>query len=244
MESHSPKFILSVNLNSDKFIDEQLKNIREHLSYEYQIVLNCDEKMHELIENKKYENVCVNPIAINKKRFHGTLFRGVYENIRYSCLNYKFDYFIVLSSRSFFFRKLNNETIKTFYDDNKRYDAHHSEFRPKTPLERKQWPRWMWSAFRKSEFYAYLRKHSYNFQKKMHEGLLLTRKNCEDLICFFDQNDELYNSVIDAKNLPMEEIVIQTLLINWQNFSTGMGVWPGGETNSENIKKRFILKKY
>ena len=59
---------------------------------------------------KDIHNIIINPILIEKKRFHGSIFQGIYENIRY-CLkkNISFQYFIILSNKTMFYKKVDSK---------------------------------------------------------------------------------------------------------------------------------------
>lgn len=243
MKSAKPRFIISINLHDDAYFEDQLENIKNHLKFDYKIILNCNNKMYDLLKNKKYENVLINPKTIEKKRFHGSLFQGIFENLKFVESITEYDYFLVLSARSFFFKKLDSETINSFYDHAKCYGSFNIDYYPKTEQDWKEWPPKMWENHINSDFYSFLQKNKFNFQKGMHEGLLLTKKNGEDIISFFDKNEDLYKSVINTFN-PMEEVVIQSLLFNWQKFTTIMGVWPGMEDHPDEIGKKYICKRY
>tara|TARA_B100000242_G_C43015592_1_gene472239 strand:- start:474 stop:1205 length:732 start_codon:yes stop_codon:yes gene_type:complete len=243
MKSTNPKFLISLNLHKDTHFEDQLRNIQEHLKFDYTIVLNCNNKMYDLLKNKKYENVLINPVTIEKKRFHGSIFQGIFENLKFANTDIEYDYVIVLSARSFFFKKLDYDCVGLFYENSKCYNLRSIDFTPKTKLEKEGWPKTMWQNFINSDFYLFLQNNKFNFKKEMHEGMLLTKKNCEDIISFFDKNKDLYESIINTNN-PVEEYVIQSLLLNWQNFTTCIGVWPTCESNPYFKDKSFVRKRY
>ena len=241
LHSANPKFIISINLHADGHFADQLENIQEYLKFDHEIILNCNNKMYELLRNAEPENVILNPNIIEKRRFHGSLFQGIFENMKLAYHTSEFDYFLVLSARSFFFRKLDLNTIDTFYEDSKCTAAYGCDFIPRTEKHKREWPAMMWKPFSNSDFYSFLQKNKFKYQKGLHPGLLLTHENCELILSFFDQHKDLYESVINTQ-APMEEIVIQSILLNWQGFSTLMGVWPGGAT-PEKMRRKFIISR-
>ena len=106
--------IISINVHENiNFLFKQLYNIDEYVKMNYLIILNCNNFMFDNLKNNEYilksKNIVINPIFFEKKRCHGSLLKGIYLNLIY-ILNkkYIFDRFLILSSRTFFFRKIEN----------------------------------------------------------------------------------------------------------------------------------------
>jgi len=235
------KFVVSINVYDDvDYLYTQLENIRDYLKLDYLVLLNCNNLMYDLLKSKNIPNVYVNPNPIDKKRFCGTLFKGIYENIIFSLKNFEFEYFLVMSSKTFFFKVLGSGNIDSSLKNNRSKFSYPTDYQPDS-RKHTIWPRkQIWKPFSRSGFYKFIKTNNMKIQKCMHEGLVLRNTECEDLKNFFDKNQNLLDSIYKTKTA-MEEIVIPTLCVNWYGFTHGFGMWPGYE-NSEFSKYKILHK--
>jgi hypothetical protein len=105
--------IISINVHEKvSFLIKQLDNIKQNVSCNYAVILNCNDYIHEECKNTILpENVYINPEIINKKRFHGSLTHGIYSNMNYALDHFDFKYFIICSSRNFFTNNMRLEDL-------------------------------------------------------------------------------------------------------------------------------------
>ena len=97
--------VISINVHEKpKYLLNQVENINEYVSLSKKILLNCNEFMLEQMSDNPDVNVFPEPLS--KRPFHGSLTHGIACNMSYALENYDFEYFLVLSSREFFYRKL------------------------------------------------------------------------------------------------------------------------------------------
>ena len=117
--------LISINVHEKiEFLMEQLDNIHyftNHLNV--CIIYNCNKFMLQELNThehnlKKYRNVkiIVNPESIEKRRWHGSLCKGIIKNMEYVITNdIKFHHFIVISSRNILHKKLELSCIEERY---------------------------------------------------------------------------------------------------------------------------------
>lgn len=113
--------IFSINIFEKlDFLKEQIKNIIYFTkNLNVLIIFNCNDFMYELTKNLKIEgiDIIVNPEIINKRRWHGSLTKGIFSNLTYIFKQkIEFKYFIVFSSRNILIKKINLENIKDFFN--------------------------------------------------------------------------------------------------------------------------------
>ena len=200
-----PSVLITINIHDDvQSLSKQLENIRclfQHPSFS--IVLNVNDHMQKQLQNTEYVELC-NPTSINKRRFHGSLLKGIVKNLQYAQKNVNFDYVLVMSSRTLFRRKctLNDMlgimqhhkvpayslcrwTFKRFY-----------EYADDSPNV------WWWSTFMNT----IVGKKYAQLVGGAHEGLFFDATVCQHL---FKLPDSLYE-----EPACIEEFVIQTLCAN------------------------------
>ena len=100
--------VISINVfQKPFFLLKQLQNIYDNVLSSYCVVLNCNEFMfHELNKLELPNNVFINPEIINKARFHGSLTHGIVSNMNYAIHHFDFKYFLILSGRTIFYKKM------------------------------------------------------------------------------------------------------------------------------------------
>jgi hypothetical protein len=113
MEKKNYELVISINVfQKPLFLLKQLENIKTFVEAEYCVILNCNDLMfHELQKMEFPSNIFINPIIINKKRFHGSLTLGIISNMSFALENMIFKYFIVISGRTMFYKKMSLENL-------------------------------------------------------------------------------------------------------------------------------------
>ena len=198
--------VFSINVHENKnFILKQLENIKENVQSSYCVIFNCNDLMYQELKNEKIPNVFINDKVINKKRFHGSLFHGIYSNMEYALKNMNFRYFIVLSSRTLFFKQLDIIKLQNAFN-NKTLQKNAI---PKNISQTND--KWHWGVFKKTLLSKYYK--NLNLYGGFHEGLMLTYTACNKVIEFFKYNKEIFDELINL-NGPVEEFAIQTILTN------------------------------
>lgn len=227
------QFVVSINSHDTGLLEIQLENIKKFLKLDHIIILNCSVDVYNEIKNKSFKNVCINPIYFDKKRFDGSLFNGIYENLKLGLKNYDFKYHLTLSARSLFRTELTESNLNNVLKENRSY---------KPSLKTNTDVVCHWHTFSKSKFCKYIFDNKLKLKHEMHEGLIMTIDDAHKIKNFFDNNQELLTSICNS-NVAMEEFVIPTLLFNWTGYTTPTGVWPGCENKAWAMKK-IIYKLY
>jgi hypothetical protein len=80
------ELIISVNIHENiNFMMKQLENIRKFVICEYIVVINANYQMYHVLTTTQHivndKNIVINPEHINKRRFHGSLTRGICSNM-------------------------------------------------------------------------------------------------------------------------------------------------------------------
>lgn len=194
--------IISINVHEKlDFLINQLNNIKMNTSLSYAVILNCNDYMFE--ECNKYNldnNIYVNNVILNKKRFHGSLLNGIYNNIKYALANFEFKYFIVASSRSMFGNNLTLEDLDRItqikeQNQNNNYDE------------------WHWPSFKNTLLAEYYLEQNKDLYKSPHEGLLITKNGCYKIVNFLESHPDIKNDLFNFDGC-VEEFGFQTILMN------------------------------
>lgn len=230
-------FSINVHISVD-FLIRQIKNIDEFVSLNYIIIINPNKYMYneilkcDFITSKKY--IILNDY-LEKKRDHGTLTHGIYLNMKRAINNYKFKYFIIMSSRNLFYNKLNKENYNSLVknDEGKYYkNLKHNE--------------WQWPSFLRTELSKYIKKNNLLFSNSAHEGLTFDYNSCLKIIEFLDNNDNIKNNLFNWKKC-VEEFALQTICINTTGCYYLIGKWCGHDKcdfkNIKNLPKNKYLYK-
>jgi hypothetical protein len=146
------QLVISINVHEKyDFLLKQLENIKNNVSIRYCIIINCNQYMYECINNLP-DNVYINPTIINKRLYHGSIAQGIYSNMVYALQHFKFNYFLVCSSRNFF---ENNLTIEKL--NNLIYIKHSSKIQiRKLQYTNHSYNDWLWPHLSKSLLFQYI----------------------------------------------------------------------------------------
>ena len=213
----------------------QIINIDEFVDVNYIIILNANEYMYHKLKTNKIINkinfLQINPIYLNKKRFHGSLTQGIFSNMEFAMNNYNFKYFIVLSSRNLFYNKLNKEAYNNFSKISKGSNFNDINIK-----------KWHWHSFIKTDLSKYIIKNKLLFSDCAHEGLTFDYLSCKKIISFLNKNDSIKKNLFDWNHC-VEEFALQTICINLTGYYYNLG--NGCDTNN-NVRKlpknNFVYK--
>ena len=127
-----------------------------------------------------HENIVLNAVCLDKDRFHGSLTKGIYLNMKYAINKYKFKYFIILSSRNLFYNKLNHKNYNSLVkiSGGKKY-------------EKLNINNWHWSSFLQTKLSKFIIKENLFFSSGAHEGLTFDYISCEYIIKFLDNFNDI-----------------------------------------------------
>ena len=230
--------IFSINVHEKKdFLIEQIQNIDDYVSLNYVIIINPNEYMYNEISNcefiKSKDNIVLNKNYLEKKRFHGSLTRGIYLNMKYALNNFKFNYFIILSSRNMFYNKMTYENYNSLVKitDGKSYEEIDVN-------------KWIWNSLLKTKLSKYLINKKGLFRNGTHEGLTFDFISCKNIISFLDNNEDIKTNLFNWNN-QIEEFALQTICLNLTgyHYEIGNGVKITNPKDIENLpKNKFVYK--
>jgi hypothetical protein len=226
--------IISINVHEKfNFLLKQLENIKNNVSLNYAIILNCNDYMFtECTNNILPDNVYINNIILNKQRFHGSLTEGIYNNMIYALENFDFDFFIVSSSRNFFDNNMKLSDLKTIVKG--------KPYREHIPLTT-----WHWPSFLKTKLAKYFIDQNKELYNSPHEGLLFTFNAVKIIVSFLESNIEIKQDLFNFNNC-VEEFGLQTIVTNMgeQFFYIGNGISNDRiKPNDQNEYLKFMYKE-
>ena len=136
--------------------------------------------------------------------------------------NYKFKYFIVLSSRNLFYNKLNKKAYDNF-----------SKISTGSKSNNINIKEWHWSSFIETDLSKYIIKNKLLFSTSAHEGLTFDYLSCKEIISFLNKNDSIKKNLFDWNHC-VEEFALQTICINLTGYYYYLG---NGCYTSHNVRK-------
>lgn len=205
--------IISINVHEKpEYLKTQLENIKEHVKLSYKIILNCNDYMYEELQREDLD-VILNPEVINKKRFHGSLTKGIYSNMKYAIDNFEFDYFLVMSSREFFYKEL------TSFEDIKQTSILLSnESKQETqPTKNYDIEGWHWPSFKRTKLFQYFKNNDMYFSSSAHEGLCFDYLTAKHIVTFLHNNVYLRETLFEFKKC-VEEFALQSIACNYSEY--------------------------
>lgn len=243
--------VISINVHENlDFLFYQLENINKYVNLNYAVVFNCNKTIYELLKkNKKInnlDNIIINNIFLEKKRFHGSLTEGIYSNMLLSLNKFHFKYFLILSSRTIFYNKIDKKILdnlpimkcKQINEIKKKMDKCLKLDRmlinecldTRCPL------------CLKSELGNYLFKNNLSFTSSGHEGLIFNYEGIKNIIKFLNKNKRIKNDIFNFNDC-MEELSLQSICCNLNCKSIYIG---NGTSTNKNINKlpknKFVYK--
>ena len=199
--------IISINVHENlPFLEKQISNIHTHLKIPHKIILNCSVAFYKEIEERKVfhknDDVFLNPKPIDKKRYHGSLLHGIYSNLSFARAHFAFDYFLVLSSRTFFYKEFD---VSNLHELPKRDSFRTCQKITKSNKKRR------FGSFLQTKLAKYMidnRKE--RFVAGAHEGLFFDRINCESICNFMEKKETIRKELFQWKWC-VEEFALQTI---------------------------------
>lgn len=209
--------IISINIHEKfDFLKKQLDNIRDNVKCNYAVILNCNQNMFNECNNNKdmlAENIYVHPETLEKRRMHGSLAHGIYNNMMYALDNFTFEYFIVSSSRNLFDNDMELKDLQKLVKPSKSMhideDAHLDDGKLFNEIK----DTWHWPSIRKSLLAKYYIDTNQKFYSSAHEGLVITINGCRQIIFFLENNQEIKSDLFQFKSC-IEEFALQTISMN------------------------------
>ena len=147
--------------------------------------------------------------------------------------NFKFKYFSVLSSRSFFYNQLNKNNLNSLVKIKERFY-----------YEDLNIPTCHWDSFTLTELGKYIINNNFYFSSHAHEGLTFDYSSCKIILSFLDKNDEIKNNLFNW-NSCVEEFALQTICVNLSDnyFTIGNGTQDMNEIDTSKLPKdRYTYK--
>ena len=229
--------VVSINVHEKpEYLLNQIENINEYVSLKKKVLLNCNEFMLEQMKDRSIPDVDVFPESLSKRPFHGSLMHGIACNMSYALDNYNFDYFLVISSREFFYRKLENVSqINEHLIDERNIKTQNVDFRMpnfypagnycKVRGDHADWlgvrgdvvDLWWWPKFSNTKLYQYIENNNMSFAHSMHEGMCFSRDTCESIINFFGDHQDIMNELFTF-DACVEEFALQSIASNYGGF--------------------------
>lgn len=225
--------VISINVHEKPdYLMDQLDNINEYVKFQkFIIILNCNDFMHHQLISKREElsakNTIINPFPLNKRRFHGSLTQGIISNMKYALENFDFDFFLVMSSREFFYQKLHDyeqilENATECYGKN--YNTNE----------------WHWPRMKNTKLFQYIVNNNLYFSCSAHEGLCLDVECCVNVNKFLIEHPDIESDLYNFNHC-VEEFAIQSICDNYgRYYYIGNGVENTSPDKAN--KKKFTLK--
>ena len=230
--------IFSINVHeSIKFLLYQLQNIKQYVKVSYIVIINCNKTMLNILNNNKsiklMKNVILYPKYLKKKRFHGSITNGICLNMKFALNYYKFEYFIILSSRNIFYNEFNsnnyNKLLKITgikYETIKKDD-------------------WWWPTFLNTKLSKYFIEQDKLFSFSAHEGLTFDYESCKSIIYFIFTHKDIMEELFNYEAC-VEEFSLQSICVNESGYYYDIGNGCGRHDNQQHTlpKNKYVYKVY
>jgi hypothetical protein len=204
--------VMSINVHEKPhFLMKQLENIKSFVTDDFVIILNCNDYMNNELKNFSLpEYVHINPDVINKQAWTGLISKGIFSNIKYALKNFKFMYFIVLSSRNIFYNKM---SVNDLLSNTVRHNA------------TKDLSKWHWPVFSQTKLAQYYLKKSMTLHGSEHEGSVYSENVCKNIYNMLENNIEIRDDLFQVTGSCVEEFALQTIATNEGNYQNGEFGW-------------------
>lgn len=220
--------VISINVHEKPdYLNLQIENIKKNVILSNEIILNCNDFMAKSLKNIQDKKFAINPDVIEKRKYHGSLTLGIYSNIKYALDNYDFKYFLVMSSREFFYSKLEYYSQIEINKNSEKYSDYYDAG-------------WHWPIFRNTKLFNFLKENNLFYSSSAHEGLCLTKKSCEHIVQFLENHSDIAEDIFNF-NYCVEEFALQSICVNFDGFyCIGNGVY---EKNLNTLEKNKLTYK-
>lgn len=218
MEKINTDIVISINVHENtNFLMKQIENIHSNIIGEYSIVLNCNSFMFEKLRDIRLpERVYINPEIINKKRFHGSLTKGIVSNMGFSLEKFAFKYFLILSSRTFFYKTLSVNILCEKQQIFPNLGWFHNNVRKlgrKFIANKLNGDKWRWPSISQSKLAKYYINKGHPLYWSGHEGLSFHFNVCKTIVKFLNEHEELREDLYNFNDC-VEEVSLQTISHN------------------------------
>ena len=221
------------------FLRKQLDNIQKYVFVKYVVILNANDLMYnEILKSdllESHKNVKLYPKFINKNRCHGSLSKGIFLNMEFALNNYKFEYFVILSSRNLFYNKLNKENNNTLL-----------EIHDKKTFKSINIREWHWFRFFQTKLAKYLIQNNMFFGNGQHEGLTFDYVVSKQIVDFLNANEIIKDDLFNF-NWCVEEFAFQSIALMFKEYYYQIGNWPHESRSDDHRihelpKDRYVFK--
>lgn len=228
--THKNHFDIVVSINvheKPSYLMHQLDNIASNLKMNNIVLVNSNEYMSEIIGRFCSCSFLLNPNPVEKRRYHGSLTEGIVSNMRMAVEKFEFDWFLVMSSRDFFYRKLERaEQIKETEPQYKSNDYSKND--------------WHWPVFRNTELYRYIQSRGMYYSSSPHEGLCLDSESVQNVLLFLSEHKEIEEDIYNFEGC-VEEFAIQSICANFKGYHCiSNGVW---ELSDKDLNPKQFTRK-
>ena len=229
-------FSINVHENVD-FLIKQFDNIKDYVELNYVIIINANRYMYGILKEhpllSTYGIIIINQNYLDKKRFHGSLTHGIYLNMIHALNNYKFEYFVVLSSRNSFYNTLNKFTCKNLSKINK--GKHLKDINKNS---------WHWPSMLQTKLSKFIIEHNLCFSVQAHEGLTFNHSSCKKIKEFLENHKDIKDDLFNWNHC-VEEFALQSICINLNKEYYHIGHWSEHNKSSDMKslpKDKFVFK--
>lgn len=209
--------VVSINVHEKpEYLMRQIDNIRDNLRVDHRIMISANDHMHKILQGN--DGFFLNPEPINKRRYHGSITQGIVSNMRLASATMDFDWFLVMSSRDFFYRPLKSEA-----------DIVGNKFEFK--FRDYECQEWHWPSFHGTKLFAHLRSRGMFLSNAAHEGLCFDARGADEIIRFLDENKDIEKEIFQFDHC-MEEFALQSICCNFRDYyNISNGVFELGDEN-------------
>ena len=232
--------VFTINVHEKlSFLRKQLDNIQKYVLVEYVVILNANDLMYnEILKSdllEKHKNVKLYPKFIKKKTFDGSLSKGIFLNMEFALNNYKFKYFVILSSRNLFYNQLNKENYNTLL-----------KIHDKKTFKSINIHEWHWYRFFQTKLAKYVIQNNMFFGYGHHEGLTFDYVVSKQIVDFLNANEIIKDDLFNF-NWCVEEFAFQSIALMFQDYYYQIGNWPSTRGSHDHIihelpKDRYVFK--
>ena len=210
--------VLSINVfKSLPTLMKQIETIQQYVRCDHIILLNCNTYMYSILMNHPLPNVIINPEIIDKRRYDGSVTHGFVSNMEYALKTITFRYFIVLSSRTIFYKQLDLENLDRLQPKwANMEEREQSRIGPFPNMD------WHWSTLKQTALARHYLERGYKLSGSAHEGLCLSANVVRNIIAFFTKNPSIRDNTFNY-NFFLEEFALQTIAMNEVDSSLEYG---------------------
>jgi hypothetical protein len=221
--------LISINVYKlPDFIENQIRNISEYVTCSHTIILNCNDSLYaELKQRQLPDNVVLNPDIINKTWMTGSVIQGIVSNMNYAVNRIPFKFFIVLSGRTIFYKKMGLTDLLNCIP----IKSSKGEFPDMN---------WWWPIFRKTMLMNHYLNLGYTLRAAEHEGICFSFETVQQMTRFLNEHSSIALDLYSFKHC-VEEFALPSLACNegFGFFTIGHGVT---EDCNYNLLNKFTRK--